>query len=93
MEGRGVLRVSAARRGPVVEVVFHDSGPGIAPGLADSLFEPFVTSKGEGEGSGLGLYISARIASDLGGSLRLADDGSGGGGARFVVALPAPPGP
>ncbi|MEM9012524.1 MAG: ATP-binding protein [Pseudomonadota bacterium] len=64
----------------------RDNGPGIG-GEAKSLFEPFYTTKKPGEGVGLGLAISAGIATDLGGELSAhnADDG----GAVFELSLPA----
>lgn len=45
----------------------YDNGPGVAGDVADSLFEPFVTTKPEGVG--LGLAVAARIAVDHGGRL------------------------
>lgn len=39
-----------------------DNGPGVEPGRAEEIFEPFETSKPPGEGSGLGLYISKELA-------------------------------
>lgn len=84
------VRISgrAAREG--VEVVVEDSGPGIPDGLADRLFEPFVT--GRIHGVGLGLAIASRIVEAHGGTLR-AGSSADLGGARFEVRLPAVPRP
>jgi two-component system sensor histidine kinase HupT/HoxJ len=63
----------------------HDSGPGIAPELRSSIFDPFFTTKAVGRGTGLGLSISLKIAEEHGGSLSLADTGTG---ACFRLELP-----
>ena len=58
-----------------VEVLFQDSGPGVAKEDASNVFEPFFSTK-EG-GSGLGLTVSYNIIAAHGGSLELvADHGS-----------------
>jgi len=41
---------------------FHDNGPGIPPDMVDDIFRPFVTTKPDKEGRGLGLFISKRLA-------------------------------
>jgi two-component system sensor histidine kinase HydH len=66
-------------------IAVTDTGPGVDPAVADRIFEPFVTTKPAGQGTGLGLAVSARIARDHGGSLAL--DASAQG-ARFVLRLP-----
>lgn len=63
-----------------------DNGHGVAPELLDRLFRPFASTKGR-RGAGLGLYVSRQIAREAGGDLVL--DGGPGGGARFVLSLPA----
>jgi len=50
-----------------VEIQVRDNGPGIDPSVADSLFEPFCTTKGSG--TGLGLAISRTIAHAHGGTI------------------------
>ncbi len=62
-----------------------DTGPGVAPELRDTLFEPFVTSRADG--TGLGLAIAREMAQAHGGSLVLADSAAG---AVFVLTLPQP---
>jgi C4-dicarboxylate-specific signal transduction histidine kinase len=44
-------------------LTFTDNGPGIPESISDNRFDPFVTSKPSGEGRGLGLFISRRLAS------------------------------
>lgn len=81
------IRVTAAGAGEWVMLEVHDSGPGIAPEGMPRLFEPFYTTKEQGEGLGLGLAISAGIVRDFGGTLRCAR--STLGGAVFCVQLKA----
>ncbi|GAB3665711.1 hypothetical protein GCM10027596_32140 [Nocardioides korecus] len=84
--------------GTRLEVV--DDGPGIAPVDRERVFERFGRLPHAGEGStgatggtGLGLAI-ARWVTDLhGGRIVLVDPAPGANGARFVVELPAAPGP
>lgn len=71
----------------VVQVAVEDQGSGVPEELRESIFEPFVTTKPEGAGTGLGLSVSRSLIMDMGGSLYLDTDHVGG--ARFVVELPA----
>jgi two-component system sensor kinase FixL len=68
----------------VAEVTVADSGPGIAPELADRLFQPFITTKKSG--MGLGLSICREIVETHHGRLTAAPGTSGG--AVFRVTLP-----
>ncbi|MBY0431938.1 MAG: PAS domain S-box protein, partial [Rhodospirillales bacterium] len=83
-EHREVMLVARPTDGGV-EVGLADSGPGVAPEMAERLFSPFTTSKVDG--LGLGLSISRGIVEAHGG--RLWYDDSHGPGARFVFWLPA----
>jgi PAS domain S-box-containing protein len=68
-----------------------DTGPGIAPEVRGRLFEPFVTTKEVGKGSGLGLWTSLGIARTHGGWLEAED--APDRGAIFRLLLPVvPPG-
>jgi len=64
-----------------------DTGCGLPEAVLDRLFEPFFTTKAAGAGLGLGLAISRDIVRDFGGEL-IAENRDGGG-ARFVIVLPA----
>ena len=81
---RRVVRVELTDPGDAVRIVVDDSGPGIAPEIESTMFEPFATSKPEG--MGLGLAISRTLVRAHGGDL--AAERLPGGGTRFVLSLP-----
>ena len=64
----------------------RDDGPGVSPEVADSIFQPLVTTKQGQGGTGLGLAITDRIVRSLEGTITL--EPSTGGGATFRVAIP-----
>jgi len=70
-----------------VAISISDNGPGIPPAVAERVFEPFFSTKSEGEGTGLGLSICHGIVNEHGGSMTV-DPGGGGHGATFTVELP-----
>ena len=67
-----------------VRLAVEDSGPGLAPGQHERVFEPFYTTRPNG--LGVGLAISRSLAERHGGRLRA--EANGAGGARFVLELP-----
>ncbi len=67
MGGGGVLRISFAASDRLVGAVFQDTGPGIPAGQMGELFEPFRTTKANG--NGMGLMIVQRIVRDHGGTV------------------------
>ena len=69
MDGRGTLRVSTRVDGDAVVVEIGDTGPGMSPETQEHAFDPFYTTKGVGEGTGLGLDISRRIIDRHGGDI------------------------
>jgi signal transduction histidine kinase len=81
--------VAAERVGDAVQIAVQDNGPGIPAEVAARLFEPFVTSKPVGEGTGLGLSLSREYVTSFGGQLELQP--MAGAGTRFSIRLPLPP--
>jgi signal transduction histidine kinase len=75
--------------GPILAV--EDRGPGVPIELRTRIFEPFArgraTDRASGTGLGLGLAICKRIVDGHGGTIGVED--RPGGGARFIVCLPA----
>ncbi|HUG15995.1 MAG TPA: ATP-binding protein [Thermomicrobiales bacterium] len=86
MDGEGDLTIRTSRDGEWVEVQIEDSGPGIPPENRDRLFEPFYTTKPQGQGTGLGLHISYNIVVQKHrGNIQVR---SRPGQTRFFVTLP-----
>jgi signal transduction histidine kinase len=67
-----------------IEIMFRDSGVGIAPNVIEHLFEPMFTTKQSG--GGLGLVIAHDIIAEHRGRIELVP---GSTGAVFVLTLPA----
>ena len=74
------------KSGDYVEIKVSDTGVGIAPDIIGSIFEPYFTTKGPGEGSGLGLALVYGIVESYGG--RIAVDSQLGTGTTFTIYLP-----
>lgn len=68
-----------------VQCEIVDQGPGLKPEVQRRLFQPFFTTKQQGEGTGLGLYVTRNIIELHGGKLELTNQPSGG--ARAVITL------
>lgn len=76
----------------IAKIVVADSGPGVAPELAERIFDPFFTTKPAGKGTGLGLAIVARIVENFQGTVWVTTAREGG--AAFHLLFPvvgAPP--
>ncbi len=84
--GRVTLATAAPAAGEV-EIAVTDTGCGIAPEDRARIFEPFFSTKADGRGAGLGLFISAEIVREHGGRILL--DTEVGRGSTFRVRLPA----
>jgi signal transduction histidine kinase len=83
------LTLVTRRAGAEVHVVVRDTGPGVPAALRERIFEPFVSTRSSGEGSGLGLYICRELAGRMGGRLELTETGASGSTFTLVLPLPA----
>ncbi|MDW9410282.1 sensor histidine kinase [Sinorhizobium meliloti] len=81
------LSVRAWREGGRAVLTVRDRGAGVAPAVAQRIFDPFYTTKGVGRGLGLGLSISYNIIKDFGGSLTVSNHSEGGAVFRIELAL------
>ena len=85
MPAGGAIRLGFELTDCGVVTSVEDAGRGIAPEIADRLFEPFATH-GKARGTGLGLSICQRIVTEHGGTISAAN--SARGGAVFSFTLP-----
>jgi signal transduction histidine kinase len=81
----GRVDVTAKRERQRVVVRVVDNGAGIPPEIRDRLFEPFVTSKPVGKGTGLGLDIVRRLVTHNDGEIAFE---TAPGRTEFRVSLP-----
>ncbi len=86
LQAAPMVAVYTRDSGDFVEIVVEDNGEGVPEALRERVFEPFVTTKAPGEGTGLGLYLARRTVEESGGSLAL--EAEAGRGARFVARWP-----
>jgi len=87
MPDGGVVRLQTGMAAAdEIEVTVADSGPGVSESIRASIFEPFYSTKKEGSGTGLGLYICRNIIEEHGGTVEvvLMDEP----GACFRICLP-----
>ena len=88
-------RVPAANpRDELVRISVADTGDGIAPEIADTLFDPFVTrntARTSNAGTGLGLAITQKCISLMSGTIYVAKPPREGFATEFVIDLPVAP--
>lgn len=82
--------VTAEQEGDAVLITIADNAGGIPDSVMARLFQPFVTTKGEDHGTGLGLSLCRGLVQHMGGTIAASNEG---GGAVFRIRLPAAPSP
>ena len=84
---RGAVDVEVHERSDWVTISVIDDGPGVPKAIEPHLFEPFASSRHQGQSAGLGLALAANVLRAHGGSLtyeRVPDRG-----AKFTATIPA----
>ncbi|QYU69781.1 ATP-binding protein [Leptolyngbya sp. 15MV] len=82
------VTVRVRRKKEMARISVEDEGPGLSAQQQAAVFDKFERlGRGGDGGSGLGLYISRRLALAMGGTLQVRS--KPGEGARFTLALPA----
>ncbi|AGH96294.1 sensor histidine kinase [Pseudobdellovibrio exovorus] len=71
MKDAGTIKVYSEVEGD--KILFHveDSGDGFDEAILKNIFQPFMTTKAQGEGTGLGLYLSKKLMNNMGADLRV----------------------
>jgi signal transduction histidine kinase len=85
-EERFINREGLQNEAPLLSFSVQDDGPGIPPNIMPKIFETYFTTKGESQGSGLGLSIVQRLVRENKGALHLRS--RVGQGTTFTVFLP-----
>ena len=74
-------------RPPLAMLSVRDTGPGIPPEILPKIFQPYFTTKGARQGTGLGLNIVQRLIKEAKGMLHIHTEP--GVGTAFTIYLPA----
>jgi two-component system NtrC family sensor kinase len=82
----GTIRVSSGKTDDTIQVSISDNGQGMSKDVMNNIFEPFYTTKKEGKGTGLGLFISYGIIRKMGGSIHVKSEINVG--TTFTVEIP-----
>lgn len=67
-------------------IIIEDTGAGIDKAIIDRIYEPFFTTKNQGEGTGMGLAVVHGIISGIGGEIAV--ESAPGKGTRFTLRIP-----
>jgi signal transduction histidine kinase len=86
MPSGGKLTVHLERVNDRLRLEIQDTGAGIPSELLGHVFDPWITTKPQGKGSGLGLSIARQVVTSHGGTIRA--ENRPGKGAAFTIDLP-----
>ncbi len=86
IDRQGHLNKLDLTTGDYVEIAISDTGVGIPPEAIGAIFEPYYTTKGVGEGTGMGLALVHSIVESYGG--RVTVESTLGEGTTFTIYLP-----
>jgi PAS domain S-box-containing protein len=84
--GKGTLTITTEKADDHVHILFQDDGMGMSNLTKEKLFNPFFTTKGVDEGTGLGLSVSRSIILEHNGTIEV--ESEPGKGATFIITLP-----
>lgn len=84
------VSIACERRDGRIRLSVSDTGPGVDPAVLERLGQPFVTTKKEQGGNGLGLFICMQIVAEQGGRLELTRREPHGTMAQVVYPDPSP---
>ena len=87
MNGQGNLWLTTEEQDDLITVRIRDNGPGIPKQHLGKVFDPFYTTKEQGEGSGLGLTVAQRLIKKFGGEIRM--ESPEGQGTTCIITLRA----
>jgi two-component system NtrC family sensor kinase len=89
-KGEIAIRIQPKIKNKIPEtyrITYEDNGPGVPEEYRDKIFSPFFTTKKDGKGTGLGLFISRNIITNHHGEIYLSTEQTPG--ATFIIELEA----
>jgi len=87
-EQEGKIFIQTQKHNDKVRIIFSDDGKGVDQSVAEKIFEPFITTKRNQGGTGLGLNITYNLVTQqLGGTIRI--DSEHKKGTSFIIEIPS----
>lgn len=88
--GPGTIKIYQENKdfkdGPQVHFHIEDTGPGFSEAILKHIFQPFMTTKEQGEGTGLGLYLSKKLMNNMNADLQITSSSEKGAKITLVFA-------
>ena len=92
LQGSGAIWVQFGLEPDMVVLEIHDNGPGIDADQFEQIFEPFYSTKGHTQGTGLGLSVCRKLVEEHGGEIVAGKSPYGGALMRISLSLTNQPG-
>lgn len=89
-KGEIEIKINSLRQGNKLDkyqIIYKDNGPGVSKEYHDKIFSPFFTTKEDGKGTGLGLFIARNIITNHQGKIYLSNKNETG--ATFIIEIGA----
>ncbi len=83
---RGKVTINFLSQGDELKITISDNGGGIDPAVMDKIFDPYFSTKEQGKGTGIGLYMARMIIENHMEGRLTAENGADG--AVFTIRLP-----
>jgi len=83
---QGKIKILSKKEDDRVIIEIEDNGGGIPNEIKDRIFEPYFTTKEEGKGTGMGLYMTKEIIDRINGKIKVENTKDG---AKFIIILKA----
>ena len=80
----GVIKISSKKEQDKIVIEIEDNGGGIPEEIINRIFEPYFTTKEEGKGTGMGLYMVKEIINRMDGEISVINTKEG---AKFIIIL------
>ena len=77
MKSAGTLKIYQEKIGNKIHYHVEDSGTGFDEAILQNIFQPFMTTKAKGEGTGLGLYLSKKLINNMQAEMQVSSSAKG----------------